>query len=439
MKAGRMMRGLVGAVVLWGVADSAEARSLSDEVNLLFGERGIELTEEQISGVPHRSHFTSDSLATLGLLVKQLAPSAADFPAISTVPGFTYRYNPQTTVFERSSTSLGPVFVERPQTLGRGQFDVGVSYLFVNFTELEGKDLDRLSFRGLRHNDCCNAAQPPPSTDFPAFERDTADLFFQQFNLRSHVASFFATYGITDRWDVNILVPVVFTSLELRARAQLNNESGTNTHFFDLPSARTAEVRSTDEDKFGVGDLLLRSKYHVFESEGFNAAFGATLRVPTGDEDNFQGIGDTTLTPFLAWSLDYGRFINLHASTGMEVNFDDWDRSRARYAAGVTVQIVKQFALILDVIGSTNVTTNRISVRVPQFVNGGGNSEGTPTTIPTSRVVSDNISTDVLDLAIGFKVNLFGSVVGFFNVFVPLNDDGLRADVIPAAGVEVSF
>jgi hypothetical protein len=31
------------------------------------------------------------------------------------------------------------------------------------------------------------------------------------------------------------------------------------------------------------------------------------------------------------------------------------------------------------------------------------------------------------------------SVVGFVNAFVPLNDDGLRADVIPTTGLEMSF
>jgi hypothetical protein len=47
-------------------------------------------------------------------LVQQLAPGAADFPAVSTVPGLTFRYNPELQAFERSSGSLGPVYVERP-------------------------------------------------------------------------------------------------------------------------------------------------------------------------------------------------------------------------------------------------------------------------------------------------------------------------------------
>ncbi|MGH7964935.1 MAG: hypothetical protein ACRERD_24500, partial [Candidatus Binatia bacterium] len=129
MKAGNLIGGLVGAVLVWGVAAGVEARNLSDRIDSLFGERGVELTPEQISGIPHQTHFTSDSLATLGLLTKQLAPNAADFPAISTAPGFTYRYNSQLQVFERSSASLGTVFIERPQTLGRGKFDFGLSYL----------------------------------------------------------------------------------------------------------------------------------------------------------------------------------------------------------------------------------------------------------------------------------------------------------------------
>jgi hypothetical protein len=424
-------------VLLWGGAASVEAGNLSDQISSIFGDRGIQLDVDR-NAVPHKAHFTSDNLAVLALLVRQLAPSAADFPATSTVPGFTYRYNSQISAFERSSASLGPVFVERPQTLGRGKFDLGVSYLFVDFEELEGNNLDRLAFPRLQHNDCCNVPSPPPSPGVPAFEIDTADLFFEKFTLRSHVVSFFATYGITDRWDVNLLLPVVFTHLKLRARAVLNDESGTNTHSFDFAARRRVDVRSADDDATGVGDIQLRTKYHLFDANGFNLALGSSLRLPSGEEEDFQGIGDPTLTPFLTLSQEYGR-LDMHASSGIEINFDDSDRSRVRYAAGVTLQLVERLALMVDVIGSSNLTTDRVSVTVPQFVNRGPDSEATPTTLPAFRIVSQSLSTDIVDLAVGFKANLYGSVVGFATVFVPLNDDGLRADVIPAVGLEVSF
>ncbi|MGH8580129.1 MAG: hypothetical protein ACREVK_08420 [Gammaproteobacteria bacterium] len=96
---------------------SVRADGLVDNISGLFGPNGITLTEQPIPPTPgaggptttHTAHFTSDSLATLGLLTQQLASSAADFPAISTVPGFTFRYSPELQAFERSSENLGPV------------------------------------------------------------------------------------------------------------------------------------------------------------------------------------------------------------------------------------------------------------------------------------------------------------------------------------------
>jgi len=111
---------------------------------------------------------------------------------------------------------------------------------------------------------------------------------------------------------------------------------------------------------------------------------------------------------------------------------------------GGTLQIVERLVLFVDVIGSSNLTTDRISVTVPQFVNAPGRSDAFPSevpgdNIPNLRTFSRNFSIDVVDLSVGLKANVYGTVVGYAGVFVPLNDDGLRSDVIPAVGVEVSF
>jgi hypothetical protein len=433
----KIATGLALLAFIFGGKTLAEAGTLTDRISFLFGDLGVEADVDD-NAVPHRAHFTSQSLATLSLLVKQVASSAADFPAISTVPGFTYQYNSQLQVFERSAKSLGSVFVERPETLGRGRVDFGFSYLYIDFDELNGKNLDHLSFRNLGHNDCCNTPNPPPSPNVPAFERDTADVFFKKFTLESHVVSLFATYGITERWDVNILLPFVFTHFKVRAQAVLNDESGTHTHSFDNATKATTEVRSSSDDPVGIGDLLLRTKYHLVDNNGFNLAAGLTLRLPTGDEDDFQGIGDTMTTPFLALSQEYGRF-HLHGTGGIEFNWDDSDRTRARYAAGVAFSLIEQLVLNVDVVGSSYLKKDRLSVQVPQFVNAPGTSEATPTTIPTTRTFSTKIRPDIVDLAVGFKANIYGALVGYANVFLPLNDDGIRADVIPSAGLEVSF
>jgi hypothetical protein len=431
---------LLGAVLNLGQTDGVEAKDLSKG---LVDATDIRLDVNPVNNVAHQAHFVSAASATFGLLVKQLAPSAADFPAISTVPGFTFRYNPQLQVFERSSTSLGPVFVERPLTLGARKFELGMSFLYVDFKDLEGDSLEGLKFSDLGHNDCCNALSPPPSPGFPAFEEDTADLRFEDFELYSYVLSFFATYGITDRWDINFLIPVVFTTLDIKTRQTLNNESGTNTHFFNVATRQTVRFTNFDDDKAGVGDILLRTKYHLYGRDGFNLAGGLTLRVPSGDEDNFQGLGDTTLTPFFALAQEYGP-LDFHVSSGVEFNFDDSDRNRIRYGGGVTLQLLEQVAFLVDVVGSSGLKKDRISQNVTQFVNSGTSSEGRPATVPTSVTVHDTLRTDIVDLNVGFKASLVGpesqySVVAFSTVFVPLNNDGLRADAIPAVGIELGF
>lgn len=432
-----LISGLVAVFVALANVPVSEGASLSEGIQELFGERGIEADVDR-NAIPHRAHFTNQSLATFGLLVTQLSADAADFPAVATAPGFTYRYDPKLEVFERATPNLGPVFVERPQTLGQRKVDVGFSYLFVDFAELEGRDLDGLEFRGLQHNDCCRAGNPPPSPGDPSFEIDTADLRYEEFSLTSHVFSFAGTYGLTDWWDVNLLIPVVYTDLDVRGRATLNNESGSDSHFFDTETGTTVEERSFDDQKVGIGDLQLRTKARVYDGDALQFASGLTLRLPTGDEDDFQGLGDWVLTPFLAASHSHERF-EVHVNSGIQVNLDDADRSRIRYGGGVSVQASQQLAVLIDVVGSSNLVVDRIGVIVPEFVNAPGTSEATPTTLPATVRFNKNLFTNIIDVAPGLKASLGESLVGWVTFFVPITDDGLRASFIPAGGVQATF
>jgi outer membrane putative beta-barrel porin/alpha-amylase len=432
----RFAMGVLAALLACGTGPRAYAdQGLAEQFNSLFGPQGLILQTQQF----HTAHFTSDSQALLGLLVQQLAPAAADFPAVSTVPGLTYRYNTELQAFERSSGSLGPVYVERPQTIGRGKLDVGFSYLFQHFDQLDGARLDGLFFR-LGHADCCTIGAPfddpafgRPDGSLSGFERETADVTFEEFDLESHVLSLYATYGITDRWDVNVLVPIMNTSLDVSVRAVLNNAeinpfTGRPTHLF--PNGTNVATRHIDDDSTGVGDVLLRTKYHFLSSNGFNLASGLSLRLPSGDEDNFQGLGDVVLTPYLALSQEWSRF-DFHFQAGYDINADDTERSRARYAIGLTTQLVERVAFLIDIIGSSNLTTQDISASGVPVIEGSVRAG--------SRTVTRGLSTDIVDLAVGFKAAFAQSVVGFAAVFLPLNDDGLRSDAVPTAGLEVSF
>jgi hypothetical protein len=209
-------------------------------------------------------------------------------------------------------------------------------------------------------------------------------------------------------------------------------------HFFD-PSGRIDDFRSIDDDKVGPGDIQLRTKYHLLEAGGFNLASGLALRLPSGSDGDFQGLGDYTLTPFLALSQEYGP-VEAHANGGIQINFDDSDRSRLRYAGGVTLRLIEEVALLVDIIGSSNLQSDRVSRLVTDSITIGDFPN--QTVMSRERIVTRKVHTDIVDLNVGFKTSPFGvqrSIVGFATVFIPLNDDGLRADAIPAVGLEVGF
>jgi len=78
-------------------------------------------------------------------LADNIADTAArNLPIISASAGYTYRYNPQLEIFERTSETLGPLFLERPDTLGRGKLNVNVSYQYVQFDDFDGRSIKRL-------------------------------------------------------------------------------------------------------------------------------------------------------------------------------------------------------------------------------------------------------------------------------------------------------
>src|SRR5690242_1445468 len=70
--------------------------------------------------------------------------AARNLPIVSSSAGFTYHYNPELEVFERTSDTLGPLFLERPDTLGQGKFNVNVSYQYVRLNQLDGDSTSSL-------------------------------------------------------------------------------------------------------------------------------------------------------------------------------------------------------------------------------------------------------------------------------------------------------
>src|SRR5262249_7060058 len=103
---------LIGASWVLGVGVApVEARSLTSKLHQFIGTPATPLANVTV-------------VEPITPVIQRVAQDGTDFPVTSTAPGYTYSYNPELGLFERSSGSLGPVFGERAETVGRGRFDL---------------------------------------------------------------------------------------------------------------------------------------------------------------------------------------------------------------------------------------------------------------------------------------------------------------------------
>jgi hypothetical protein len=210
-----------------------------------------------------------------------------------------------------ASSTLGPVFTERAETVGKGRFYMGVTHQSFNFNSVEGKSLNglRLFYGGGQNSTVVNGSTTPLKS-YPA-------TFDVGLNVRLSQSTVFMTYGVTNRFDVSIGLPTVHSAVAARSyNAQVymgDGFGGTNTNNQKncwcsgslTPGEVTSsasQIGSSSYGSTGFGDVLLRFKGIARETSSGVFAFGTDLRLPTGDAANFHGIGTTAVKPFAAFS-----------------------------------------------------------------------------------------------------------------------------------------
>ena len=147
----------------------------------------------------HGMHFiptiTASNGALVDFLADAIAANASNLPLAATGSGVTYKFVGGLPV--RTTTSLGPVFGERAQTLGRGRFVFGANMSSLNFTTLRGVPLDGLLLN-FSHDDV-----DPPGLGRPLRENDVLQVRLH-LNVNLLVTTFFTTWGLTDGVDVGV-------------------------------------------------------------------------------------------------------------------------------------------------------------------------------------------------------------------------------------------
>ncbi len=428
----------IAALVLHPVTAGAQT-NLSDLFRTVFLE-GVVLshTPGGVGVVAHTPVFVNDERVTnvtnlIQQVSQEIGAQAASFPLGSSAGGFTYSFDPTVGVFNRNTKAFGPAFTDRAVTIGRRKWNFGANYMHASFDTLDG--------RSLQDGDIKFFLLHQPLTPPSYVEGDVIQAALSV-KLRSDVFALFADYGLTNKLDVGVAVPLVRVAADLTYHASIldfaTHAVSPTTHLF-ANGTKTQDVASQGSAT-GLGDVVLRAKYNLLERAGGGVAAAVDLHLPTGNAADFLGAGTTQAKLFLILSETMGK-LSPHADLGYTIagtgdTFPVPDQ--INYAGGVEYAASPRVTVIGDLVGRTDRGAFRL-VDAPQthsFQQGNGAPIET-TVLPAIGTQVGNLSTALA--AMGVKVNAWQTFLISAHLLVPLNNAGLRARVTPVVGFEYTF
>jgi hypothetical protein len=380
------------------------------------------------NGQTHSAHFNSAFQAEFTQFGVALTSQIASLPLPSPASGFTYEFDSTLGVFQRTSQSFGPILSERAETIGGKRFTFGFTFQHFTFDRIEGLDV---------HN------VPAVFTHDGASPGGKADVVTTDNSIDARVNQFtaFISYGLTDRMDISLAIPMVSTDMTVRSDATVQRVGTTDplTHFFRAEdgSVGTHRTFTAFGSASGIGDLTLRLKGRL----GGGTALGLDVRIPTGDDQNLLGVGAPGVRPFVVLSRSTRAFsphVNVgyqwngssvlagNPATGETADLPD----QVTYTVGADFGVSQRFTFVLDLIGNYLLTAPRLHQAEFHALDG-------TSVFPTVSFSKE--SYNLLSGAAGFKLNVVQSLLVDVNLLFSLDNNGLRDKITPLFGFEYAF
>lgn len=426
---------LAAALVAFASPAAAQEK-LAYLLPTLYGPSGLFVNSEARlpTGETHSAHFNSSFQSSFGPFNTALATQLASVPLPSPASGFTYTYDAALGVFNRTTESYGPILSDRAEALGKGRASLAFSYQRFSFDSIEGLSLDAIPVVFTHDNPVAGTGRDDVVTTSNSIGVELSQL----------TTSF--NYGVTDRIDLAIAIPVVTVDLKVTSLATLRRIGTINpaVHFFFQPTGDTFGTQQTfrrEGRATGVGDILLRLKYEAVKKGSLGLALGLEGRLPTGDEKDLLGSGATGVKPFFVLSSSRKR-----ASPHLKLAYQ-WNGNsllageillgqkhdladQALLEAGIDVGIGRKLTLAADLLARRVIDGERIVAGEFRALDG-------RSLFPNVRFFRG--SYNVVNGAVGLKANPGGNLLVDLNLLFKLNESGLRDRVTPLFGIEYSF
>ncbi len=437
---------MVAGALLLVCAGSAESQEtqrsagLATMVQDVFGPSGLKVHSDALlpDGSTHSAHFNSDFQSNFRQFNIALASQLTSVPLPSPASGFTYMFDPSTGTFARSTQSFGPLLADRAETIGARKMIVGWDYQYISFDSLEGVSLRRIP-AVFTHDDY-------------QLGGGVTDIVTTTNAIKANVAQFtgLVTYGVGNRTDLSLAIPVVRTSLAVVSDAQIQHfgtDPQSGVHFFpDQTSPHgygSFEQFAARGSASGVGDLVIRVKNTFVRANRRTFAGALELRAPSGDENDLLGAGAWGIKPLAIVSFTSGR-TSPHVNVGYQWN----GRSvlagdvkagiakdlpdRITLAGGTDIGISPRLTVAFDVLSDRVLNSPRLTATT--FHAGGPLGAGD---FPNIAFVTRSYF--VTSGAAGIKLNVAPGMLVNFNLRFSTSSHGLTDRLSPLLGIEYGF
>jgi hypothetical protein len=360
----------------------------------------------------------------LSFLTGSISASVANLPVAASSGGATFRFVEGRPV--RETISGGPIFAERARTLGRGRLFLGANLSGFEFQSLRGVPLNALVFN-FTHEDV-----GAPGLGDPAFENDiiqvTTDL-----DVSVLATTFVATYGMHDRVDVGVAVPLVRTAIRGSALATVIPFGPGSPHVFGTTDdPRHTAFADTYGSAFGVGDIAARVKALLLTGQTVDLAVVGEARLPTGREEDLLGAGHLAVRALGIASARFGSF-SPHVNAGYLFRNDSLQSDAALVTLGFDQLMSPWATLAVDVISRWQMQEG--GARLPEPVQ---IALPTPRTVQVTNIPGGR--DHVIDGSLGFRLTTSDGITVVTNALIPIRrSGGLQPSIAWSAGLEYAF
>jgi hypothetical protein len=258
-------------------APCAQAQSLADALTFLVTNQSVP------TGSVERDRDAAQAASVT--ISRALLANLSTLPVASSSGAFVYRLNPELGTVERATQTFGPFFLERALTAGHGRASVGLTVQHLIFTSLDGRSLG-------------DGSLVTTANQF-VDEREPFDVDRLTLHINADVATLYGTVGVTNRLDVGFAAPMVSLTLD---------GSRINTYRGRTFTQATARGHAT-----GFADVVVRTKYTVYDEDEAALAAAVDVRLPTGRQADLLGTGSASYKFSALGSLECGR-MSAHAT-----------------------------------------------------------------------------------------------------------------------------